>query len=153
MRMKRSMERKRLMESTLAQLVASYKSQYNLNPLEGTRRESVIIARQCLLSILHQKYNQSPSYLGRLVNKNHATILHCSKVVNNALHYRDTQYVDEINRWAVIFDEVMPNSNETKDEVADTISDLLLNSMLDKKNKKDVLRMVLKKINNVYVSN
>lgn len=47
----------------------------------------------------------------------------------------------------------MPNSNETKDEVADTISDLLLNSMLDKKNKKDVLRMVLKKINNVYVSN
>ena len=105
------------------------------------------------MSILHQKYNQSPSYLGRLVNKNHATILHCSKVVNNALHYRDTQYVDEINRWAVIFDEVMPNSNETKDEVADTISDLLLNSMLDKKNKKDVLRMVLKKINNVYVGN
>lgn len=73
--------------------------------------------------------------------------------MNNALHYRDTQYVDEINRWAVIFDEVMPNSNETKDEVADTISDLLLNSMLDKKNKKDVLRMVLKKINNVYVNN
>lgn len=61
--------------------------------------------------------------------------------------------MDEINRWAVIFDEVMPNSNETKDKVADTISDLLLNSMLDSKNKKDVLRMVLKKINNVYVSN
>ena len=69
-----------------------------LEPIRRTRRESVIIARQCLLSILHQKYNQSPSYLGRLVNKNHATILHCSKVVNNALHYRDIQYVDEINR-------------------------------------------------------
>jgi hypothetical protein len=88
-----------------------------------------------------------------MVGKNHATVLHCTKVVNNAMHYRDVQYVDEINKWALIFDEVMPNSNETKDEVADTISDLLLNSMLDRKNKKDVLRMVLKKINNVYVSN
>ena len=88
-----------------------------------------------------------------MIGKDHATILHSTKVVSNALEWSDVQYVDEINKWSIIFDEVMPNSNETKDEVADTISDLLLNSMLDKKNKKDVLRMVLKKINNVYVSN
>ena len=140
------------MESTLAHLVASYKSQYNLNPLEETRRESVIIARQCLLSILHQKYNQSPSYLGRLVKKNHATILHCSKVVNNALYYRDIQYVDEINRWSEIFEEVMPNSHETKDELVDNIYHLLHGSMLNNESKESVLSMVLEKINNVYVN-
>ena len=152
MRMKKSMESKRIMESTLAHLVANYKSQYNLNPLEETRRESVIIARQCLLFILHQKYKQSPSHLGRMVNKNHATILHCTKVVNNALEWSDVQYVDEINKWSTIFDDVMPNSHETKEELVDTIHHILQNSMLNKKSKKSVLDMVLEKINNVYVN-
>jgi hypothetical protein len=152
MRMKKSMESKRIMESTLAHLVANYKSQYNLNPLEETRRESVIIARQCLLFILHQKYKQSPSHLGRMVNKNHATILHCTKVVTNALEWSDVQYVDEINKWSTIFDDVMPNSHETKEELVDTIHHILQNSMLNKKSKKSVLDMVLEKINNVYVN-
>ncbi len=124
-----------------------------MNPLEGTRRESVIIARQCLLSILHQKYNQSPSYLGRLVNKNHATILHCSKVVNNALYHRDIQYVDEVNRWSGIFEEIMPTSMETKNDLVDNICNLLDSSMLNKDSKELVLSAVLEKINNVYVSN
>lgn len=146
------MESKRIMESTLAHLVANYKSQYNLNPLEETRRESVIIARQCLLFILHQKYKQSPSHLGRMVNKNHATILHCTKVVTNALEWSDVQYVDEINKWSTIFDDVMPNSHETKEELVDTIHHILQNSMLNKKSKKSVLDMVLEKINNVYVN-
>lgn len=152
MRMKKSMESKRIMESTLAHLVANYKSQYNLNPLEETRRESVIIARQCLLFILHQKYKQSPSHLGRMVNKNHATILHCTKVVTNALEWSDVQYVDEINKWSTIFDDVMPNSHETKEELVDTIHHILQNSMLNKKSKKSVLDMVLEKINNIYVN-
>jgi len=105
------------------------------------------------LSILHQKYNQSPSYLGRLVNKNHATILHCSKVVNNALYHRDIQYVDEINRWSEIFEEIMPTSMETKNDLVDNICNLLDSSMLNKDSKELVLSAVLEKINNVYVSN
>ena len=152
MRMKRSMERKRLMESTLAHLVASYKSQYNLNPLENTRRESVIIARQCLSFILHQKYKQSPSHLGRMIGKDHATILHSTKVVNNALEWSDVQYVDEINKWSTIFDDVMPNSHETKEELVDTIHHILQNSMLNKKSKEAVLDTVLGKINEYYVN-
>lgn len=91
--------------------------------------------------------------MGRLVNKNHATILHCSKVVNNALHYRDIQYVEEINRWSEIFEDVMPNSHETKDELADNIYHLLHGSMLNNESKESVLSMVLEKINESYVNN
>jgi len=87
-----------------------------------------------------------------MVNKNHATILHCTKVVTNALEWSDVQYVYEINKWSTIFDDVMPNSHETKEELVDTIHHILQNSMLNKKSKKSVLDMVLEKINNVYVN-
>ena len=88
-----------------------------------------------------------------MVNKNHATILHSTKVVNNALEWSDVQYVDEINKWSTIFDDVMPNSNETKEELVDTIHHILQNSMLNKKSKKSVLDTVLGKINEYYVNN
>lgn len=91
--------------------------------------------------------------MGRLVNKNHATILHCSKVVNNALYYRDIQYIDEINKWSEIFDEVMPTSTETKYELADNIYHLLQGSMLNNESKESVISMVLEKINESYVNN
>ena len=88
-----------------------------------------------------------------MVNKNHATILHCTKVVTNALEWSDVQYVDEINKWSTIFDYVMPNSHETKEELVDTIHHILQNSMLNKKSKEAVLDTVLGKINEYYVNN
>jgi len=72
--------------------------------------------------------------------------------VNNALYYRDIQYVDEINRWSEIFEEVKPNSHETKNELVDNIYHLLHGSMLNNESKESVLSMVLEKINNVYVN-
>jgi nucleoside-triphosphatase THEP1 len=88
-----------------------------------------------------------------MIGKDHATILHSTKVVKNALEWSDVQYVDEINNWSVIFDEVMPNSHETKEELVDTIHHILQNSMLNKKSKESVLDTVLGKINEYYVSN
>ena len=87
-----------------------------------------------------------------MINQNHATVLHSTKVVSNALEWSDVQYVDEINKWSIIFDDVMPNSNETKEELVDTIHHILQNSMLNNESKESVLSMVLEKINNVYVN-
>jgi nucleoside-triphosphatase THEP1 len=86
------------------------------------------------------------------MNQNHATILHSTKVVMNALEWSDVQYVDEINKWSIIFDEVMPNSYETKEELVETIHHLLQNSMLNKESKESVLDMALEKINEYYVN-
>jgi len=87
-----------------------------------------------------------------MMNQNHATILHSTKVVSNALEWSDVQYVDEINKWSTIFDDVMPNSNETKEELVDTIHHILQNSMLNKESKKSVLDIVSEKINEYYVN-
>lgn len=88
-----------------------------------------------------------------MIGKDHATILHSTKVVTNALEWSDVQYVDVINKWSTIFDNVMPNSNETKEELVDTIHHILQNSMLNKKSKEAVLDTVLGKINEYYVNN
>jgi hypothetical protein len=61
--------------------------------------------------------------------------------------------VDEINRWSGIFEEIMPTSMETKNDLVDNICNLLDSSMLNKDSKELVLSAVLEKINNVYVSN
>jgi len=47
----------------------------------------------------------------------------------------------------------MPNSHETKDELADNIYHLLHGSMLNNESKESVLSMVLEKINESYVNN
>jgi hypothetical protein len=88
-----------------------------------------------------------------MIGKDHATILHSTKVVTNALEWSDVQYVDVINKWSTIFDNVMPNSQETKEELVDTIHHILQNSMLNKKSKEAVLDTVLGKINEYYVNN
>jgi maltose-binding protein MalE len=88
-----------------------------------------------------------------MIGKDHATILHSTKVVTNALEWSDVQYVDVINKWSTIFDDVMPNSHETMEELVDTIHHILQNSMLNKKSKEAVLDTVLGKINEYYVNN
>ena len=88
-----------------------------------------------------------------MIGEDHATILHSTKVVTNALEWSDVQYVDVINKWSTIFDNVMPNSQETKEELVDTIHHILQNSMLNKKSKEAVLDTVLGKINEYYVNN
>lgn len=81
-----------------------------------------------------------------LANKDHATVLHSCKVIDNALHWRDVKYIDAINNWSKVFDDVIPNSQQTKDELSDRITYELLSTMLSDKSKMDVLEMVREKI-------
>jgi hypothetical protein len=82
------------------------------------------------------------------MNCNHATILHSARVVENALEWKDKLFIQEINNWAKIFTEVMPNSNETKSELIETINNHLNTTMLSSESKIEVLREV---INNISI--
>ena len=72
--------------------------------------------------------------------------MHSCKVIDNALHWRDVKYIDAINNWSKVFDDVIPNSQQTKDELSDRITYELLSTMLSDKSKMDVLEMVREKI-------
>jgi hypothetical protein len=78
---------------------------------------------------------------------NHATILHSVKVVDNALEWKDNLFIQEINNWAKIFTEVMPNSEETKSELVETINNHLNTTMLSPESKIDVLKKVMNNLN------
>jgi hypothetical protein len=73
-------------------------------------------------------------------------VIHSCKVVDNALHWRDIKYIEAINNWSRIFDDVIPNSQQTKDELSDRITYELLSTMLSNKSKMDVLEMVREKL-------
>jgi hypothetical protein len=116
-----------------------------------SREEKFVIPRQCLLFILHKKYKQTSSHTGKLAGKDHATVIHSCKVLENALHWRDVKYIDAINNWSHIFNEVMPNSHETKQELSDKITLFLLGTILSESSKLEVLEMVKEKITEANV--
>lgn len=56
------------------------------------------------------------------------------------------KYLDAINDWAEIFDEIMPKSQETIDDLSEKITMMLLGTMLSDESKYKVLTDVRKKI-------
>ena len=137
---------KQISKDTFQRLVASYKSMKSIDLMSKSREQKIVIPRQCLLYILHKKYNQTVIYLGKLSEKNHATILHCSKVVEKEMAWRNMKYLDAINDWAEIFDEIMPKSQETIDDLSEKITMMLLGTMLSDESKYKVLTDVREKI-------
>jgi len=143
------MNRKRgrlINRDTFQQLVASYELMNSIDLMSKSREQRIVIPRQCLLYILHKKYNQTVIHLGELADKNHATILHSSKVVQKEMAWRNMKYLDAVNNWAEIFDEVMPKNEETIKDMTDKIVNILTGTMLSESSKKQVLTNVRKKI-------
>lgn len=143
------MNRKRgrlISRDTFQQLVASYELMNSIDLMSKSREQRIVIPRQCLLYILHKKYNQTVIHLGELADKNHATILHCSKVVEREIAWRNMKYLDAINNWAEIFEEVMPKNQETINDLSEKITMMLLGTMLSDSSKNKVLTEVRKKI-------
>lgn len=143
------MNRKRgrlISQDTFQQLVASYELMNSIDLMSKSREQRIVIPRQCLLYILHKKYNQTVIHLGGLADKNHATILHSSKVVEREIAWRNMKYLDAINNWAEIFEEVMPKNQETINDLSEKITMMLLGTMLSDSSKNKVLTEVRKKI-------
>jgi len=149
--MKTVTKRLPITSNTFQRLTASYEQRHSVNPLKKSREERYVIPRQCLLYILHKKYKQTSIHIGRLAGKDHATIIHSCKVLDNALYWRDAKYIEAINNWSEIFTEVLPNSEETKQELTDRITLMLLGTILSNDSKEEVLDMVKEKILNKNV--
>jgi len=60
--------------------------------------------------------------------------------------WRNMKYLDAVNNWAEIFDEVMPKNEETIKDMTDKIVNILTGTMLSESSKKQVLTNVRKKI-------
>lgn len=56
------------------------------------------------------------------------------------------KYLDSINNWAEIFEEVMPKNQETINDLSEKITMMLLGTMLSDSSKNKVLTEVRKKI-------
>jgi len=62
------------------------------------------------------------------------------------MSWRNMKYLDAVNNWAEIFDEVMPKNEETIKDMTDKIVNILTGTMLSESSKKKVLTNVRKKI-------
>jgi gamma-glutamyl:cysteine ligase YbdK (ATP-grasp superfamily) len=67
-------------------------------------------------------------------------------VVQKEMAWRNMKYLDAVNNWAEIFDEVMPKNEETIKDMTDKIVNILTGTMLSESSKKKVLTEVRKKI-------
>lgn len=76
---------------------------------------------------------------GELLGKNHATIIHSEKTVKNAMEMRDHYYINAMNNWAVIFQEVMPNNAKEMWSVQDRIKSILETTLLSTSSKQELL--------------
>ena len=56
------------------------------------------------------------------------------------------KYLDAVNNWAEIFEEVMPKNQETINDLSEKITMMLLGTMLSDSSKSKVLTEVRKKI-------
>lgn len=86
-----------------------------------------------------------------LAGKDHATVVHSCRVIDNALYWKDIKYINAINNWSKVFEDVIPNSQSTKDELSDKITYELMCTMLSNESKLQVLEMVKEKILDVNV--
>ena len=107
--------------------------------MQDTRRQTVIIARQCLSYILRNKVGLTYEKAGELLGKNHATIIHSEKTVKNAMEMRDHYYINAMNNWAVIFQEVMPSNAKEMWSVQDRIKSILETTLLNNTSKQELL--------------
>ena len=117
-------------ENTLAMLVANYESKYSLNPLGKSRQKKIVTARHCLSYILTSRYGLGPSKVGRLMGYDHATAINSKKVVRDMLLTKNQTFIDEIIKWAEVFDDVLPNFENANIIIQERL-EMLLKSMTD----------------------
>jgi hypothetical protein len=135
----------------LKDLSSEYKRLYGINPMNQTRQTEYVIPRQCLGYILTYKYSAGVSAVGRLFKCNHATILYSNKRVLDALEIKDTLYIEALNRWMLVFDNLSKevkeatNSKEiVKKRVLDYVSSCVSDGSLKAEDITDLFKSLLK---------
>lgn len=71
-------------------------------------------------------------------------MIHSETKVLDALNVRDKQYVDVVNRWAVVFQDVMPKSAREMWTLQDRMRAMMEETLLETEAKVEILETLLK---------
>jgi len=109
----------------------------------------VIIPRQCLILILHQRFKLKHAHLADILGMDRATVYHAISRAKELLSIKDGHYVLSVQRWASIIDEfeedmVKVDSMKRTETTEQIILEVL--SKYDEAKALDILRSVTQKI-------
>jgi hypothetical protein len=72
------------------------------------------------------RFGLGPSRVGRLIGYDHASAINSNKIVKDMLLTKNTHFLDEIVRWAEVFDDVLPNDNLSNIIIQERVERLML---------------------------
>lgn len=117
-------------KSMYHKLNEEYEKITGINPNWKTRRKNIVISRQCLFYILRKKYGLTLQIIGWLADKNHATVIHACKAVENMLDIKDSLTVDSIQVWSRIFETMYGPVNGNRQKFVARVEKLAIESGL-----------------------
>lgn len=71
-------------------------------------------------------------------------MIHSETKVLDALNVRDKQYVDVVNRWAIVFQDVMPKDAREMWTLQDRMRAMMEETLLETEAKVEILETLLK---------
>lgn len=104
-------------------LVQKYEEEFALNPLQKTRQRDVLVPRQTLFYILNTKFHIHYATLSNWSGWDRTVMYHSCTMVDDMLSVNDAHYVDEINKWSLVFKAMDGYINVTsKQRIDESIS-------------------------------
>lgn len=85
----------------------------------------------------------SLSQVGRMVGCNHATVINANKRVQDSLDIMSRDYVEIVNNWAVVFQDIMPNDAGNIVSLEESLELQLQRSMVSAEHKSKILNRLL----------
>lgn len=85
----------------------------------------------------------SLSQVGRMVGVNHATVINSNKRVQDSLDVMSREYVEVVNNWAVVFQDIMPNDSSNIVSLEESLELQLQRSMVSAQHKSTILNRLL----------
>ena len=130
-----------------------YEQEYDINPLQKTRQRNILIPRQTLFFILNTKFHIHFQTLSDWTGWDRSIGYHSVEQVQNGIDVRDAMYVDEINKWALVFKSMdgyikVSSSIAADESVSAEASILKFLSKFDKTTSLDVLYNVVNTLRN-----
>jgi len=126
-------------KSVYHKLNEEYEKVTGVNPSWATRKKNIVTSRQCLFYILRKKYKLTYQTIGWLADKNHATIIHGCKAIDNLLDIKDSMTISSMEVWSTIFEVMFGSVSGNKRAFKNRLERLIMDSGLDKGNVSNLL--------------
>ena len=109
----------RMTKKIFDRLVQKYEEEFDLNPLKKSRQRNFLIPRQVLFYVLSTKFHLHFQTLSDWTGWERTVCYNSMRRVQDGIDIRDGAYVDEINKWALVFEAMTGYINVTSKLVED----------------------------------